>query len=239
MVHIFNNVQFNHVCLYCVLITFPMAQIASPLHARQIESIESITQLDDDAFLIVDKIIDNLSRLEKKGKIKEMIDFMLDVKEEAESHLGYTICLKEQLKEVQKLAKEKGKEISKKQIDKFKEILKKREKKRNKIVFGIGFRSKKNQEIEEEYDEKECIELPVTMAFGITVTLCGLFVVFLPHPSATSAGIWIMNFGIGFIVNSGLEQAKEYQEERKRRQKSGKLIYTTQPQNWNARNGRI
>ena len=224
MAYIFNNVQFSYFWLYCALITFPMAQIAPPLHAIQSES---LAQLDDDSFLIITRIIDTLSELKKKGKINEMIDFMLDVKEEAESHLGYTICLKEQLKEVQKLVKEEGKEISKKHLDSFKKILKKREKKRNKTAFGIRFRSKKNQESE---DDDEKVELPVKMVFGITVTLCGLFVVFLPHPAATSAGFWIMCFGIERIAESGLEKAQEYQEERKRRNKKGKLTFGTHPQ---------
>lgn len=42
MAYIFDNVQFRYVYLYCVLITFPMAQITPPLHAIQSESFTEI-----------------------------------------------------------------------------------------------------------------------------------------------------------------------------------------------------
>lgn len=172
MGNVFNSVRFNNVCIYFVLVTFPVASIALPVPTRQLSNAEN--QLDNDASVIVDRIFDKLLKLEKKGKVNEMIDFMLDVRDESESHLGYSISIKDQLKEVQKLAREEGKEISEKQIEAFKKILKKREKKHNKIVMGVTFRSKKNQENEEEKEEIEFrLEWPLVLQLHFLVHLYG------------------------------------------------------------------
>ncbi len=228
MVRIFNYIRFNTICFYCILITFPVASIALPLPVRQTNS---ENEMDEDAYLIVDRVVDKLLKLEKQGKINEMIDCMLDVKEEVESQLGHTIHLNDQLKEVRKLAKEEGKEIPKKQIDKFKTLIKKREKKRDKTVFGIRFRSKKSQEDEDD-DKDEEVKLPVKMSFGVTMALCGFFIYCMPHPAAKKAGKYLIMLGVAHITESGLDKAKEYQEERKkeRKRKKNELTFKTHSQ---------
>jgi len=45
---------------------------------------------------------------------------------------------------------------------------------------------------------------------GITVRLCGLFLVFVPLPGCQSAGGWLINTGIGILVSEALQKWDQY-----------------------------
>lgn len=83
-----------------------------------------------------------------------------------------------------------------------------------------GFRSKENQK---NKDDEE-IELPVRMAFGITLTLLGLFIVCLPHPATQKAGVYLISSGVVFIADSGIDKFQEHQDERKNKKKENRVL---------------
>lgn len=213
---IFNHTRINNACLYIVLATFPMVSITAPVQAQLFNQ---GNQLQDTALMFrLKEIVDKLTKLEKKGTRKEMIDLVLEVKHEVEIYSGKTISLDQKLNEVYKEIQKKGYKIPKKQFDRFTKEIKQREKKSNKKE-KILFRSKHNKDEKDEEHEKEQIELPVRMTFGITLALCGVFLCCLPHPQAKKWGTDLIIAGVTMATESGLNKAEKDQEERKNNNK--------------------
>lgn len=220
MFRIFNSARLNHSCLYIVLSTFSMACVNIPCHAHQFNANTGINFNDAALMLKLHRIVDKLMKLEKKGTSNEMIDLVLEVKKEVENAIGRKINLNDKLNEVQRQAQQKGCKIPKKQFENFKRELVKREKKQVNRGNQTIFRSKQKENEKDKKDkEKEEVELPVSMAFGITVALCGVFLCCLPSPQAKEWGSKLITYGMGIAVSSGLAKQDEDQKERKKENK--------------------
>lgn len=53
-------------------------------------------------------------------------------------------------------------------------------------------------------------EVPVKIMVGVTVSLCGLFLVFVPLPGCQAAGGWLINTGIGILGSEALDRWDAY-----------------------------
>lgn len=59
------------------------------------------------------------------------------------------------------------------------------------------------------------IDLPIPIIVGTTVSLCGLFLVFIPLPFCQNAGFWLINTGFGIYSSHGLQNWDKYDREQK------------------------
>lgn len=59
------------------------------------------------------------------------------------------------------------------------------------------------------------IDVPVPIMVGVTVSLCGLFLVFVPLPICQKAGAWLINTGVGILGSHALEKWDRYDRDRK------------------------
>ncbi|HRD56004.1 MAG TPA: hypothetical protein PLC42_06365 [Parachlamydiaceae bacterium] len=54
------------------------------------------------------------------------------------------------------------------------------------------------------------IEVPVTVTVGVTISLCGLFLMFVPVPVCNTWGFYLLDTGIGILGSHALQKWDEY-----------------------------
>jgi hypothetical protein len=59
------------------------------------------------------------------------------------------------------------------------------------------------------------IDVPIPVMVGVTVSLCGLFLVFVPLPGCQTAGVWLINTGIGILSSQAIQKWDEYDRDQK------------------------
>jgi hypothetical protein len=50
---------------------------------------------------------------------------------------------------------------------------------------------------------------------GVTVSLCGLFLVFVPLPGCQTAGFWLINAGVGILSGDAIQRWDAYDRDQK------------------------
>ncbi|MBA2726804.1 MAG: hypothetical protein H0U49_01345 [Parachlamydiaceae bacterium] len=63
--------------------------------------------------------------------------------------------------------------------------------------------------------DKQEVDVPVTIMVGVTLSLCGLFLVFVPIPVCTTAGWWLVNTGVGILSSDALSRWDAYDRDQK------------------------
>lgn len=66
--------------------------------------------------------------------------------------------------------------------------------------FDINYTIAKSAKGKEEKRE----EVPVTIMIGVTVSLCELFLIYVPLPGCQIAGGWLLNTGVGILGSDAL-----------------------------------
>lgn len=59
------------------------------------------------------------------------------------------------------------------------------------------------------------IEVPIPIMVGITVSLCGLFLAFVPFPGCQTAGFWLINTGVGIMGGEAIQKWDQYDRDQK------------------------
>lgn len=227
MAHLFCTPQFNKFFLYITLTSFSMTFGILPAYASP-QSLEFGlfgNKFSEAALLVrLNKTIERLMKLEKSGKINEMIDLMLEVKGEVENYTGISISLDRQISTVQNEMRSKGYNISKNQLDDFKKRVNNKLKNANgriKYVATILEVPEAEFDIQDELicyisadqggqsNDEGGDSIPVRVAFGITVALCGLFLFCLPIPPAKVWGQRLMETGVLIAVEGGISHAEK------------------------------
>ncbi|WP_059360238.1 hypothetical protein [Parachlamydia acanthamoebae] len=67
--------------------------------------------------------------------------------------------------------------------------------------------------------EKKREEVPVTIMVGVTVSLCGLFLIYVPLPGCQIAGGWLLNTGVGILGSDALARWDAYDQEQRKKDK--------------------
>ena len=149
---------------------------------------------------------------------------MFDVKHEVEQYTGMQIDIDKQLKQVQKEAKSQGQNIDDKYIKQIKKDFHREDKKRNHRVFwfskctdvGIPYST---AEADVDFDanylmaksaKTEDIDVPIPVMVGVTVSLCGLFLFFVPFPGCQTTGVWLINTGVGILGSEAIQKWDQY-----------------------------
>lgn len=231
MADFFSSIKLSKLFLYFTLTSFSVTCVHSPAYGQIFDGGPSLK----DAALIIrlEKIIEKLMKLEKKGNTNEMIDLMLDAKAEVENATGQVIQINPQLDRLYIDISKKGYKIPIKQFNNLKNKIKSREKRSQfhaeyiamvldnpessinlddeEILF-----SAKHGHDKEDQKEENSIELPARVTFGITVALCGVFLYCLPIPQAKTWGFRLIEAGVALAVEGGFQKIDKDEEEKKR-----------------------
>jgi hypothetical protein len=52
---------------------------------------------------------------------------------------------------------------------------------------------------------------------GVTLGLCGLFLVFVPMPMCQTAGFWLINTGVGILGSDALDRYDAYDKDNRKK----------------------
>lgn len=154
----------------------------------------------------IKKLADKMKKLEGTGDKHKIYKTMLSIKKEAEKLSGHKISLSTSLDAVESQVNKHGTKVH---HSYFKAIKKEIE----------GEKHKDNDSVEE--DGK--LEAPVELVFGVTLALCGLFLMVLPFPFCKQWGDWAFKSG---VLIAGRKLAVTADENKKNeKEKNRKYIY--------------
>jgi hypothetical protein len=179
----------------------------------------------------VEKVFEKIKRSIDKGETNKIIGYMFDIKTEVEQYTGKKIDINKQIDQAQKEAKAKGQKIEDrclKEIKKEFHRLDKKQKHRAEwfaqcaqmdipyssfeadLNFDMNFVAAKSAK-----GQDTVVEVPIPVMVGVTVSLCGLFLAFVPLPGCQVAGIWLINAGVGILAGEAIHKWDQYDREQK------------------------
>lgn len=180
----------------------------------------------------IEKMYEKVKKCIAKGETNKIVSYMFDFKHEVEQHTGKKIDIDKQIDQAQREAKAKGQKIDDKYIKQIKKDFHKEDKKHKHravwfaqcaeidmpystfeadVNFDMNYRMAKSANGKEEKHE----DVPITIMVGVTVSLCGLFLICVPEPICKSAGGWLINTGIGILGSDALARWDAYDQEQK------------------------
>lgn len=172
MANLFTRYYINRSLLSLVLGAFSVTGILPA------SAIECDLNLTDVAFAIkMERLFEKFMKLEKSSRADKIFDTLLDIKQELEIYYGVQININQGLNEVEKRLKEQKINIPKKQLQAIRKELNKREKKHHKAQHLTAYETKHDDKDKEEEEE---FSVPTQLVFGVTLTLCGVFLVCIP-----------------------------------------------------------
>lgn len=158
-----------------------------------------------------------------------MLDSVLDIKHEIEIATGIAFPIENKMDELKKEFKNSDNTASNKYLDSLTRMIKKKEKKKNKhnqyvvtllengVEFNpdeeITFFEYQSRKKDDKKDEKE-INVPVRIACGVSIALCGLLLYCLPPTR-----IWgksLVGFGVALAIDGGIAEAEKEEDKKKK-----------------------
>lgn len=223
-------------------VTFLSGSVCTPLlasyeYAAQAKGIN--INLNDAAFIYrLEKLYEKAKRYVDKLESGKLIEVMYDIKLEIEAYTGKKVDIDGHIDQIERDAKKQGAQFKKGEIKQYKKDIKKTGKKHgHKAVFlyecnmyGIDF-SQEACDLDFNYmlsksakhhgkdDEKE-VKVPIRVSIGITASLCGYFLSFIPHPYAQAASKFLIATGVGLCVDGTITRMEE--DEKEQQQNQGK-----------------
>lgn len=161
---------------------------------------------------------------------------MFDIKSEVEQYTGKEIDINKTIDQAQKEARAKGQKIDDKYIKQIKKDFGKQDKKHKHravwfaqcteldipystlkadLEFDMNYMMAKSAHGKDDKQE----EVPVKIMGGVSVSLCGLFLIFVPLPGCQTAGGWLLNTGIGILGSDALDRWDVYDKENRKKGK--------------------
>jgi len=212
MLNLFSRHSINRVLLPVVLCSFTLTY-AVPLPAVQFQA-----NINDVAFMVrLEKLVEKLVKSESKG-VDAMIGYIVDIKNEIEVSYNTTLNTDHYIDQVGKeIHKQTGK-TPHKELSAIKKKLKKKDKKSKHHALYIAdtmylegyemnaldeemmFMAKHGKD--KDKDDKEEVVLPSLLVYGVTITLCGLFLMVLPIPACKEWGGKLVVAGVTACANS-------------------------------------
>lgn len=216
------------------------SSLIAPTYAYEAQARAVDINLNDIAFIArIEQLYEKAKRYIDKLEDGKLIDVMLDIKTEVEVYTGKTIDMEAHIDAIEKEAKKQGAQFKKGEIKQIKKSLKKKEKKHthramflyecnlNDIEFNqeqcdLHFdnfhlaRASKDHHGKE--DDKE-IKVPIRVSIGITASLCGYFLSFIPHPIAQGASKFLIATGVGLCVDGTVTRLEENENNEQKEKK--------------------
>lgn len=203
MFSLFNYAYFSRFVLCIIFFTFSLTYCL-PLRAGWSDIIGVSPEVESIAKL--KKLADKMKKLEGSKDKHKMYKTMLSIKKEAEKLSGKKFSITKSLDEVETKVNKHGQKVH---HALFKAIKEEIEKEKHK--------DKDNQE------EDNKVEVPVELVFGVTLALCGLFLMVLPLPFCKQWGDWAFKSG---VLIAGRKLAVNADENKKKdKDKNRKYVY--------------
>ncbi len=177
--------------------------------------------------LKVEKLYEKVRKSIDKGETNKIVGYMFDFKNEVEQYTGNKINIDQYVDQAQKEAKAKGQKIDDKYIKQIKKDFHKEDKKHQHRATWLA----KCFELDIPYTTLEAdmhfemnyfpkgdkdIEVPIPIMVGVTVSLCGLFLFFVPVPICQTAGVWLINTGVGILGSDAINRWDQYDRDKKK-----------------------
>ena len=183
-----------------------------------------------------EKIFEKIKKCIDKGETNKIVSYMFDIKSEVEQYTGKKIDINKTIDQAQKEARAKGEKIDDKYIKQIKKDFGKQDKKHKHravwfaqcteldipystleadLQFDMNYIMAKSARGKDDKQE----EVPVKIMVGVTVSLCGLFLIFVPLPGCQTAGGWLLNTGIGILGSDALDRWDAYDKENRKKDK--------------------
>lgn len=218
MLNLFNRNCFNRLVLCSVFTSFTLSS-STPIYVAPVK-LETFAEA---AFMFrLEKLVNKLA--ESKGKSSDkIIGYLVDVKREIESSYGLKFDLDRCMGEVENEIKRNGQKVPKNELSIIKNKIKKQDKKNKRhtqylaltmhlenyefskadeeLMFS-GVNEAKQGKDSDQRDEGEEVELPSLLVYGVTVTLCGFFLMCLPIPACKDWGGKMVVAGVTACANS-------------------------------------
>jgi len=187
----------------------------------------------------IEKIYEKVKKAIDKGETNKLVNYMFDFKQEVEQYSGQKIDINKSIDQVEKDAKAKGQKIDSRYLKAIKREFNKNDgKHKHRAVWfaqcaelDIPYTAyEADAHFETNYmmaraakghdgKEVQIEEVPVTITVGVTITLCGLFLWFVPLPGCQVAGGWLFNTGIGILGSDALARYDAYDRDQRKKDK--------------------
>jgi hypothetical protein len=184
-----------------------------------------------------EKIFEKIKKCIDKGETNKIVGYMFDLKSEVEQYSGKKIDMNKAIDQAQAEARAKGQKINDKHIKAIKKEFSHHDKKhKHRAVwfaqcaeFDIpysSFEADYNFEMNcmmakaahnEKHEQKE--DVPITIMVGVTVTLCGIFLFFVPIPVCQTAGGWLISSGVSILGGDAIKRWDDYDQEQRKKDK--------------------
>lgn len=231
MANIFQSTRCFTLATYLTTAAFATVAICPP----SLMAANGGINLNDITFGIkIEKIYEKVKRAIDKGETNKIVGYMFDFKKEVEQYTGKKIDINKQIDQVQKEAHSKGQKIDDKYIKQIKKEFSKTDKKHKHravwftkcaeldipyssfeadAAFEMNYMMAKAATGKHEQQE----DVPVKIMVGVTISLCGLFLFFAPFLFCQTAGVWLINTGIGVLGSDALDRWDAYDKDQRKK----------------------
>ncbi|WP_075883927.1 hypothetical protein [Candidatus Protochlamydia sp. W-9] len=83
------------------------------------------------------------------------------------------------------------------------------------FLFDNHINMAKHSHGDKDNDKGDEICVPLRVTIGITVTLCGLFLLFVPIPICKQYAPYVIETGLAFLVDEGITQWEDKDKDKK------------------------
>ncbi len=187
----------------------------------------------------IDKLYEKVKKCIDKGETNKIVGYMFDLKSEVEQYTGHKFDINKTIDQVQKEAKSRGQKVDDKYIKAIKKEFSKQDKKHKHRAVWFAqcaeldipystFEADTNFEInymiaksshKGKSNDVEIEDVPITIMVGVTVTLCGLFLLFVPLPGCQVAGGWLCSSGVSILGGDAIRRWDEFDQEQRKKNK--------------------
>lgn len=213
--------------------------LITPMYAFEAQAKGFDINLNDIAFIArIEKLFEKAKRYKDKLDEGKLIEVLFDIKQEVEGYTGRRIDIDSQLDQIERDAKKGGAKFKSGEMKAIRNKLKKADKKSGHKahylfqcnMYAIDFdqsacdldfdnyymaaRSKHDKE-----DDKK-VEVPLRVSIGVTCSLCGYFLSFIPHPYCQASSKFLIAVGVEMCIEgtvSRMEENEKKEEENKKR----------------------
>lgn len=187
----------------------------------------------------VEKIYEKVKKCIDKGETNKIVSYMFDFKNEVEQYTGHKFDINKTIDQAQKEVKSRGQKVDEKYISAIKKEFGKQDKKhKHRAVwfaqcaevdilystfeadtnFEMSYVMAKPNQIEKGNDV-DIKDVPITIMVGVTLTLCGLFLWFVPLPACQVAGGWLLSSGVSILGGDAIKRWDDYDQEQRKNDK--------------------
>ncbi|WP_042279766.1 hypothetical protein [Candidatus Protochlamydia sp. R18] len=221
--------KLNTAVLSLTICVFTLSTVAPLSAAPQQVNLN----LNDLGFALrIEKLVEKVNHYRKKGDSKKLMETMFDMKAEVEGYTGQKINLDKTIDQIEQRVKNQGGKVDKKVIKELKKDFKKQEKRTNHkalymancMEFDLPYHAEDEQLLFDNHinlakhshgDKGDEICVPLRVTIGITVTLCGLFLLFVPIPICKQYAPYVIETGLAFLVDEGITQWEDKDKDKK------------------------